>query len=318
MKRVFGWQTDTLACHLYRTVYPLTHLNASRWEYGWGAPGADIHDWDVVVGQRLTGVNDVWMDLCADPGVLAVYDLDDDLLNVDPENEVPYSIYAPVAADTARLIGAADVVTAATPRLAEKLRKLNPNVVVLPNCLHPDSLTARPLVDQRTPLVTVGWGGSWFHGHDWAGMRDQLAAYHARFPRSRFHMMGTDYTGLAHQVSGFTNMGDYLANLDFNIGIAPLKVCVFNESKSWCKLLEYASRGIPAVATGEGQYPEWVGFDDTGMVVRTMAEWVEALMVLSENPALREQMAFNAYKKACQFNIAIHAQRWEQIYEGNF
>ncbi|RPJ20628.1 MAG: hypothetical protein EHM35_19225, partial [Planctomycetaceae bacterium] len=140
MKRIFAWQTDTSTCHLYRTVFPFEELAKQGWEVHWGAPPLDIKEYDVIVGQRITGYNNLWRDLAHDYSGLLVLDLDDDLIDVDPANKIPYDIYQPQRLGTVANIEMSDVVTVSTPKLADKIRRIrgNDDVVVLPNCAHPD------------------------------------------------------------------------------------------------------------------------------------------------------------------------------------
>lgn len=316
VKRVFAWQTDTAGCFYYRLYLPLTQLATSdEWEATWGSPPHDIFDYDVVIGQRIAGENEGWQNLCRDSNVFAVYDLDDDLLNIDPANSVPYSIYAPIRDATQRNIEAADLVTVSTPKLAEYIQTINKNVVVLPNCVAPD-LPYRPL-QYAFGALTVGWAGSMFHHQDWHGMPERLAEFDQRMPYVNFHMIGADYTGgaVSARVSPWSPMESYYSSLDFHVGIAPIMRSPFNERKSWIKLLEYASFGIPAVATNAGQYPEWIEHGWNGYLVDEDREWVDFLLALSDDKT-RELMSMNARKKAREYTINKQIHRWAAAYSG--
>src|SRR5262245_13831511 len=94
MKRIFAWQTDTAGCFMYRLYWPLTHLDKTKFEVAWGVPPPDIFDYDVVIGQRISGQNALWQQLCADPNVLTIYDIDDNILNVEQNNIVTHAIDA--------------------------------------------------------------------------------------------------------------------------------------------------------------------------------------------------------------------------------
>lgn len=314
VKRIFAWQTDTAGCFYYRLYLPLTNLPADDWSATWGAPGADIHDYDVVIGQRIAGHNDLWLDICRNPNVLAVYELDDDILNIDPDNTVPYQIYAPLVDGTRQNISAADVVTVSTPKLAEYISSINKNVVVLRNCV------SRELVNQvrpRSGQLTVGWAGSMFHQQDWHGMPERLRDFHARVPYAQFHMIGADYTrGLVPtRTTGWSTIDRYYSALDFDIGIAPIVRTPFNERKSWIKLLEYAALGIPAVATNAGQYDEWIEHGVNGFLVANDADWVEYLVMLSD-VGYRTSASTYAREKADKFTIERQFHHWADAYSG--
>lgn len=313
-RRVFAWITDTAACLHYRIVLPLTHLSSERFDVSWGAPPPDIHDYDVVIGQRLAGPNVGWENLCRDPDIMTVYDIDDDLLNVDPANTIPYQVYAPLVADTQRNIALADVVTCSTPNLANLLRTINPNVVVLPNCITPD-VVQRPIQSMHNPFV-IGWAGSMFHAQDWPGMPEILATIRSIAPHVSVHTVGADYTGgvSSHNI-GFVPIPHLYDALRFSVGIAPLLRSTFNESKSWIKVLEYAAVGIPAVTTAWGQYPEWVEHGVNGFIVHNDRHWVDFLLALTD-PAVHARMSAAARAKAAQYTIDRLAYLWANVYEG--
>jgi hypothetical protein len=326
-RRIFAIATDTAGCYLYRLYWPLTNLNPDEFQLHWGGPAVDRQAGDVVIGQRLAGDNAAWTHLCGDPTILAVYEIDDDIVDVDPDNTVPYQIFQPHRDGTIRNIAAADVVTCSTPNLAEKIAaRWNPNVVVLPNCL-PRAWLDRPEQRRGDGLLTVGWAGSMFHHQDWIGgtgvRLNQAQAYN---PRIRFAAIGADYLSphvSVEKFTGWNSMDAYLAALDFDIGLAPLVRTEFNQSKSWAKLLEYGARGIPAVATAWGQYPQWFDLlpgDPPGVLVD---DWVggfeeppavpTALGVLCDD-ATRATMGAAAKARARMFTIEANAQRWAEVY----
>lgn len=316
MKRIFAWVTDGGACTFYRIVLPLTELARYGWEVRWGFPEADVATYDVVVGSRLAGPNPEWLALCADPGVLTVYDMDDDLLNLDPENTVPYAIYAPLVEDTRRNVAAADVVTVCTPHVAEVMSAVNPNVHLLPICLDP-LFVERPLL--TTPdRLTVGWGGSPFHHQDWVGVPDVLRELARRVPRATFHTIGADYTAGAFgdrlRVGGYGTLESHMARLDLDVGIAPLLRSFSNRGKSWTKPLEYAARGTPVVAQRWGQYVDWVREGENGFTADTPAEWLDALVTLCEDDALRGRMSATARADARRWTIDRHIELWKRAY----
>lgn len=330
-RRIFAIATDSAGCYLYRLHWPLTHLNPDEFEIVWHGPSGEGKPGDVVVGQRIAGHNQAWLDLCADPSILAVYEVDDDIIDVDPANIIPYSIFAPQREGTIANIAAADVVTCSTPTLAAKIAsRWNPWSVVLPNCL-PRQWFDAPDKRRHDGTITIGWAGSMFHQQDWVGIGEQLAkvvATNPQQPRIRWHTIGADYMSPHVQVSRSTpwsTMDHYLAALDFDIGLAPLARTNFNQSKSWAKLLEYGARGIPAVATAWGQYVHWPGEGvipwswtvDAGnlpvMLIGDPEEFAPAIEHLC-NDDVRVSMGAAARQRAEQFEIGRQVHRWADVY----
>lgn len=317
MTRVFGWQTDGGACHLYRTFWPFRALDPARFECSFGAPGVDIVDYDVVVGQRIAGPSDDWLDLCRNPKIMTVMDLDDDLVHVDPSNTVPYSIYHPIRDDTIRNIQAADMVTVASPRLAELVSQWNSNVVILPNCL-PREYLDLPLHEPNHH--TLGWGGSPFHGQDWepSGILPSLMLFRDKYPHYFFHTFGENYTSgifSSHlRTYGWGPLEHYLPALNFDFGVAPLADTPFNNSKSHCKALEYGCRGIPVIASAVGQYNEWVQDGVNGFLVHQHTDWL-SLMEAMTDPDILAAMSEQARITATQYCTEDNIHLWEKAYE---
>lgn len=291
---------------------PLMALNPAEFEIIWEPPHSNWQPGDVVVGQRIAGRNTAWLEMCAEPGLTAIYDLDDNLMEVDPANAVIHGIYAPMAQDTADNIAAANVVTVSTQKLADRIRPLNPNVHVLPNCLHASWLLAPLPATGRS--FTVGWAGSMFHGQDFGGVAEALQRFHAHRPNTQWHSIGASYLGgVPHRTSPFQPMASYLTALDFSVGIAPLTDTPFNQMKSHIKVLEYAGRAIPAVASNVGQYPEFIEHGVNGFLIDSPSELFDYLELLVDDER-RTAMSAAAYATAQEYSIRNQIHLWENVY----
>lgn len=311
-RRIFVIATDSAGCWWYRLRLPLMALNPEEFEVVWEPPFNHWSAGDIVIGQRIAGRNTAWLEMCAEPGLTCVYDIDDNLLEIDPANTVPYQIFSPIVDDTAANIAAAQLVTVSTPKLAERLASFNKNQAVLPNCLHPTWLASIKISSNE---IVVGWAGSPFHNQDFSGVAQQLLQYSKQEPRARFHMIGGDPTGglVQRSVSGFTDMTTYWGNLDFDIGLVFLSDNVQNQCKSWIKVLEYAGKGIPAIAPRIGQYPEFIEHGVNGFLYDDVSELPHYLLTLSDNDQ-RAAMGDAAMSKAAEFTIDRQIHRWEALY----
>lgn len=319
MIRVFAWETSLAAEHHFRIGMPFPLLDPARFETTQGQPGDDIFDYDVVFTHRLAGPASLWQKLCADPNVLTVYDMDDDLLCVDPENTIPYRIFHPLEADTRRNVEAADLVTVSSTGLLRRYRELHPNVMMLPICI-PDDMPEWPIPERQE--LTVGWGGSTHKRQDWAAddIAGKLAEYARLVPQARFELMGGDYTrGLLGDRARFTpfiaDVDAFYRGLNFSIGIAPLMRSLFNEGKCHTKLIEYGARGIPTIATAIGQNVDWINHGVNGYLVEDPSEWVPYLLALSDGDT-RARLAAGARESAREWIISKHIHLWEDAFSG--
>jgi hypothetical protein len=320
-RRVFAIATDTAGCWHYRLHLPLTHLDPERFEVIWRGPDpAELAAGDVVVGQRLADDNPAWRRVCETPGVLAVYDLDDNLLNVDPANTIPYSLYGrpDVAENIKANIAAADVVTVSTHRLAALCRAYNKQVVVLQNCVHPASVVP---AERRPGVTTIGWAGSPFHAQDWTD-HDRASLRRVAGNGVRFRTIGADYMGgIPNEHNGWSTMDAYWRALDFDVGLAPLADTPFNSSKSWIKALEYMSRGVIPVVPAIGQYPDLVDDEVNGLTYPgargdNLQEALTFLLGRRDTNWL-SALSEGALATARMWTIDKQAHRWAAVYEGN-
>lgn len=316
MTRVFGWQTSTAAEHDFRIGLPFPLLDPARFEWTVGQPGPDIHEYDVVFAHRLAGRSELWHKLCADPNVLCVYDMDDDLLCVDPENTACYRIFHPLEAETRRNVLAAGIVTVSSPELLERYSQIHPRVALLPQVI-PDGMPDWPIPARERPL-TIGWAGSMHKRQDWPGISETLAEFARIVPDVRFRMYGGDYTGgiLGGRCEfvPFTDPMTYWRNLDLDVGLAPLVDTPFNRGKTVTKLIEYGARCIPTVASAVGQYTSWVEQGVNGFLVNDFSEWLSYLLVLADHD-LRRNMALAAWESSRPWVVSRQVDKWEAVFE---
>lgn len=320
--RIFGWAANHGGCGQYRIGLPMWALGqAGHDATAFSLLNVEIpEDLDVLVGQQIFTPDrlEVWQNLAKRPDRPAlVFENDDDVWNVHSSNLAALAYTRPEAlATTEEAIRLADAVTVTTEYLAERTRRFNPNVHVLPNCIDAAWLGyTRP----RTDRVTIGWAGGSSHTNDFEFVQSQLKSFLRRNPDVDLHMIGTDYRHAvgrpdARHTAWNTNLNDYLSGVDFDIGIAPLAYHAFNKGKSDLKLLEYAALGIPVVATDYGPYADSVQHGVTGFLVRRPHEWGQYLRELVNDEAMRHGMGENARRWAATRTVQGNIWRWEAAY----
>ncbi|MEU0467296.1 glycosyltransferase [Amycolatopsis sp. NPDC006131] len=341
--KTFYWIADRSGCAHYRCVLPGIEL-ANRGHHV--AVDHQMPQWvreggcDVVVAQRtcMPGPTKVWQEMARAGQSKLVFEIDDDLLHVDPSNRDAYDFYSlgllrgpggtilerdiPVAQNLIDNITVADLVTVTTEPLADLVAQWNRNVVVLPNMIR-QWMLEQPMPNQDTERVTIGWAGSPTHDRDFGEVAKPLKRVLQRFgAATEFHCMGADYTARVASRKGRTRftgwvhgVGAYLQHVDFHIGIAPLRPSTFTNCKSDLKLLEYAALGIPAVVSDTGPYARAVAAGAPARTAVTHREWEQALVDLIQSPADREQLGKEAREWASTRTIEANAWRWEEAYQ---
>lgn len=328
--RIFGWAADDAGPGWYRIRVPFGELDkhGHTTEINTVMPEWAMEEADVIVGQRVCqpGATKRWERLAS--GVyghrpLLVFEIDDDLWNLDPGNAPARSFYNlthPELLDNlTRCCKLADLVTVSTEPLADVVRKINPNVVVLPNQLPASAFLENACGEPNTGVV-IGWGGGASHAADVEEMVPALRQHFRRYPSDQFRNMGTLFGSVQRAVGrgslqGFPWTQDmhehYRRVAQLDIGLAPLRPSIFNNSKSEIKFLEYAAAGALCVASNTGPYARVIEQCVTGVLVDRPHEWAVALRVQSSD---RLAMASRAFEYAQTRMIEKHWQSWEQAY----
>ncbi len=320
--KIFGWAADHAGCGNYRLGLPMWALSRLGHD---AIAFTDLNveipdDLDILVGQSIAKPEraERWLALAATPGRSfgMVYEIDDDIWSVHPRNPAHAWYDADAQRTVAECIAAADAVTVTTEHLAGVVSRYNPNVAVLPNCFDAAILDhQRP----RAERLTVGWAGGASHADDFASVAKELTSFFRRTPEVDAHFIGVNYgplvgRPLARHTGWVTNLVDYVKGLDLDIGIAPLAYNEFNRSKSDLKFLEYASVGIPVVASDFGPYGDSVVHGVTGMLVRHPHEMVKHLRALVNDADLRAEIGANARSWAATRTIQANVWRWDEAY----
>lgn len=266
--------------------------------------------------RQAPGVHRWWRQLAR--SCRRVYELDDDPFELEHTNPAYCDYNAGNSRDSFEFcIRTADLVTASVEPLAERIRKINPNVAVCKNRIDESLLSLqRP---KRDKLV-IGWAGGPSHFADMQecgyGLR-RVLDWHP--DTVEVHFIGTDMRRIIRRDARFTKWApltaDYYRLIDFDIGIAPLRPGVFTDSKSAIKAMEYGALGIPVVASDVTPYRDYVIDGVTGYLVRKPQEWAQRLRELVNDEAMRTEMGRAAHDLASRHTIQDGWKDWAIAYE---
>lgn len=258
-------------------------------------------------------------------GIKIVYDIDDRLDAIPPENQAITVYGTPeMQANIKTMIELADVVTVSTKPLSESpLLKTAKKVHVLPNMLTANVLPRKH--PSNPAFVRILWAGSPTHKRDLAivapAVRNVLKRHKGKV---RFTCFGErlpeelsdcyDYIDLQEPVD-FESFHDKIASISADFGIAPLENNPFNDSKSAIKSLEYAAAGYPMLLSPVGEYPEVVA---AGLPAELVADdgWEFALERMIATP----RQKLDETGKACQAWVCANrcvgttkAEAWSNV-----
>jgi glycosyltransferase involved in cell wall biosynthesis len=216
----------------------------------------------------------------------------------------------------------ADLITTTTPYLAEKLRKYNDNVVVLPNYIDLERWDL-PKYQNTSDKIRIGWAGSITHINDLKLVVNPLKRLCKEFKNLQLVFVGDPRVGELFDGCPVENMVGVpfevwpakLHSLRLDIGIAPLADTEFNKCKSNIKWQEYSVAKIPGVYSNtvyqlRGIEPRYA------LIAYTEDHWYQCLRNLIVSQALREDIGTATYSRVTQrFSLAKHIDKWIEAYE---
>jgi len=205
----------------------------------------------------------------------------------------------------------ADLVIAGNSYLAEHALKYNRNVEVVPTGLETKEYTgaSKPKDDGKVRLVWIGSRSTLRYLADIAPALEEVGS---RFDNVSLRMICDDFLDLQNMPvekmawSQETQAEGLAAS---EIGLAPLPDNRFTRGKCGFKILQYASAGLPVVASPVGVNADYVRDNVSGLHASNTAEWVEKISHLVENAQVRAQMGAEALKWVERFDASVIGER---------
>lgn len=342
--KVFQWRADTAGTGFYRMEIPGQALALRGHTVITEAHMAPsfVAGAQVVVGQRVAndGPASLWKQIATETELRTVYDVDDDYFSIEPTDRVAYDFFMRpnVRDNIIECISHADVVTAASLRLADIVSQWNENVIVVPNSLPAKLLTwdvKRPREKRDTSndfvIGIVLTSSTLYDGIEWLNVTADFLRKHRDRRRIVLHVIGPTMdmltrAGFERKIVDGSNVGmrmkvtpfikgtiEYLRAVDFDVWLAPYRDTEFNDAKFPTKALEASFLGIPLVATPIRPYREW-SEDNRGrgiVLARRTSQLPSILTSLIAGTARRRAMSRDARRVALDNIAEYRALSWE-------
>ncbi|MDF1513903.1 MAG: glycosyltransferase, partial [Anaerolineae bacterium] len=132
-------------------------------------------------------------------------------------------------------------------------------------------------------------------------------------PSDMQHWVNVKWHGYGH--TNYREFAAWIADFHIDIGIAPLRDCLFNRCKSGLKYLEYSILGVPGVYSTPGPYTHLVQPGETGLLAQNIMEWDSALRQLIDNETMRKRIGYSAQQSVMDNHLlSDHSAQWESAY----
>lgn len=349
--KVYVYPADLYGCGYLRLIWPAQVLQALGHDvvivtatetmdaFGKVGPVADLEgkvdekgktiavnapaDADVIVLQRVThrGLSEA-VPLWKSQGIAVVIDVDDDLSCIHPSNPAFYILHPKYGnlkfswEYTMDACRDATLVTVSTPALAERYAPHGRSHVLY------NRIPAKHLDIPHEDSRVIGWGGSAAsHPDDLQVVGSTISTLTEE--GNSFCVVGPD-SGIEDALrlkenwsaTGSVTLHQWPRTVaaKIGIGIAPLSDTKFNHAKSWLKPLEYASLGIPFVASPRTEYQR-LNKTGIGILAKKPRNWEKAIRSLLCDSTLRKEMSLEGRDVARDLTIEGHAWRWWEAWQ---
>lgn len=329
--KVFFWQGGQDGTAYYRTVLP---SHALRWHGHETSASMQMspeayEQTEVFVGQRVAaeGATQTWQRLAAE-GRKLVIDFDDDFFHINPDNRAAYEFWTqPHVLERLRSnIAVSTALTVVSEGLAEVMRELHDNVIVIPNGL-PAQMLGRPRDYFPDRPVRIGWAGTASTMHELpivSRALNRITSLRAAGGTPEVRLVGItaqDAVQRARLTARGIGACGWVANIpqyhaqcaEFDVWVAPYRDNAFNRAKFPTKALEAGMLGIPLIASDIRPYRDWVEEhgDDCGVIlVESEQDWGKHLKALVEDADYRQAMGLAASSAAATHTLQSLGGRW--------
>lgn len=285
LPRILTFNADFGGCGYYRIIEPTKALSASYQAessascYIFGACEiARVAPNTLVMQRQITDEQQLNLKQVRRLiDIPVAFELDDLMFELPKHN--PHHAETPkdIEARLRKSIGLCDRLIVSTDSLAEALRSMHKDIVVVPNYLPTTRWEGLQPKITKNGKPRVGWSGSISHAGDLL-IIEEVVRELAQEVDWVFMGLAPDtlrpYIAEYHPGVPFEEYPEALANLNLDLALAPLELCRFNECKTNLKVLEYGILGYPVIATDITPYQ---GDLPIQRVKNKRAHWVKAI-----------------------------------------
>lgn len=191
----------------------------------------------------------------------------------------------------AAMVQSCDYVLAGNSFLAKAAARFNPAVTVLPTSV--DIVKYGLPAPKPADMVDLVWIGSSSTRKYLESALPALEAASQLIPNLRLKIIA-DFTLrseiLEIDAIRWSEETEAFGVASAHIGIAPMIDNDWTRGKCGLKVLQYMAAGLPVVSSNAGVNAEIVQHEETGLLVSSESEWVQAIQRLAQDEVLRQRL----------------------------
>ncbi len=215
------------------------------------------------------------------------------------------------------IAGCATKVIAGSQYLAGEALKANKNVVVIPTTINTE--IHKPLSNQKSSKITIGWSGSLSTTKHFEELLPVLKKIKKQFPEVQIKVVGdASYKNDLLGIEGlaWTEDSEVKELNSFDIGVMPIPHNEWSKGKCGLKALAYMACEIPVVASAVGVNTEIIKHEENGLLANTEEEWFSCLERLMLDADLRKKIG-KAGRKTVEerYSVTANFEKYLQVFE---
>jgi len=226
-----------------------------------------------------------------------IFDIEDNVLVKQYSKVNPFIGFLKGTGKTNYLIETADHVITSSPFLNDSCLRINKKKECTYISSSVDTNRFLPVNAYRNAeKVIIGWTGT-FSSKPYLDLLRNVFYELNKHCEFRLRVIGNfpyEFPGIDLEVIQWTKETEVEDLQGIDIGIYPLANDDWVLGKSGLKAIQFMAFGLPTVATNAGMTPRIIRQMDSGWLVNTEQEWVEALKTLVLNPDLRRKLGVAA------------------------
>jgi glycosyltransferase involved in cell wall biosynthesis len=196
-----------------------------------------------------------------------------------------------------------------TPKLEEIARQYNDRVTDISSTFDTDRFVPVESYEQKE-VTTIGWTGS--HSTlKYLHLLDEVIQEVAKQRKIKLRVIADkefELEGVEVEYIPWTSENEVKDLHGIDIGVYPLPIEDWVLGKSGCKTITYMSIAIPSVSTAYCTIFRVVEDEKEGLLVKEKQEWVDAIIRLIDDPALRERIG-KAGREKVVGHFSVYANR---------
>jgi glycosyltransferase involved in cell wall biosynthesis len=211
-------------------------------------------------------------------------------------------------------VRASHAVLCGNPFLADAVRRAGGTAIDMPTCV--DGSLYAPAPSARVGAARVVWIGSRSTMPSLDALAGPLAEATRRCPGLTLAVIcdaAPSYPGVNIEFVPWSEATEAKALADGDFGISILPEHLWSQGKCGLKVVQYMAAGLPAIANPYGVHEAMIVPGATGMLAKSPAEWIDAVVKLANGVEFRHRLGAAARAKFdAEYSVAAWGTRFVQ------